>query len=504
MDDQTHGHLRDKQALLKFVVGLLMVTAILKTLASTTADPDLWGFLAFGRLFWESRRFPYQDVFSYVPTLDPWVYHEWLTGVCFYPLYQTLGAPGLQLLKYGCGLATAGLVYLTARKRGADPLSAVMVLWMVQLFLAMGYSPVRAQVFTYGFFALYLYLLEDARQRGRWRGLWFLIPLQVIWCNLHGGFLAGLGLLGLYALGEALSRRPFRPYLGALLGSGLATLINPYGMEYWHYILRAVSMPRPEITEWVSLYRAYQMGFPKEPMGYFLGMVAFSGFLAWWARWREITPALALAVTLYLGLKHQRHQVFFLLLAGGYLPVLLTGYFGVLKSRPRVMAAGHRLGTKIPTLLVIFLTVLWGCQFLSRAPLSLKIPAVPGTGTKNEIYYPVAAVDYLEKRGLGGKMLIDFNWGEFAIWTLYPRCRVALDGRYETVYPDKVSEKYFDFIYGRPNWRQFLEAYPPDLVLLDIRSQAYPLMAGESEWRQVYADSGCALFLREGVDAPHP
>lgn len=40
---------------------------------NSIADPDLWGYLSFGHLFWQGHKFPYQDVFSYVPTLNPWV-----------------------------------------------------------------------------------------------------------------------------------------------------------------------------------------------------------------------------------------------------------------------------------------------------------------------------------------------------------------------------------------------------------------------------------------------
>jgi hypothetical protein len=77
-------------------VFLALLFFVLERLTNTTPDPDLFGYLAFGKLFWETGRFPYQDVFSYVPTLKLWVYHEWLTGVLFYPLYQSLGVPGLQ------------------------------------------------------------------------------------------------------------------------------------------------------------------------------------------------------------------------------------------------------------------------------------------------------------------------------------------------------------------------------------------------------------------------
>lgn len=77
---------------LKACVLSVLITYMLAVLSSLkAADPDLWGYLAIGRLFWQSKSFPYRDVFSYIPNLT-WVYHEWLTGVMFYPLYQTLGS----------------------------------------------------------------------------------------------------------------------------------------------------------------------------------------------------------------------------------------------------------------------------------------------------------------------------------------------------------------------------------------------------------------------------
>ena len=73
-----------------------------------------------------------------------------------------------------------------------------------------GFSPVRAQVFTYFFSALTLFVLENFRiNRGRVTFL-FLGLIFAAWANLHGGFVAGLGLIGLYTLGVALARRPFK------------------------------------------------------------------------------------------------------------------------------------------------------------------------------------------------------------------------------------------------------------------------------------------------------
>jgi hypothetical protein len=367
---------------------------------------------------------------------------------------------------------------------------------LVHGFLTIGYSPVRAQVFTYAFFALTLYLLESARLTGRWAGLGLLIPLQIFWCNLHGGFLAGLGLIFMYAVGEACSRRRYFPYVAAFLLSGLATLINPYGLDYWRYLYMAISMPRPEITEWASFWQALRGGAPLGPFLSFLGILLIVTYLGLPLKWREMTPILALGLTAYLGIKHLRHQVFFLLLAGAYLPTLLTAYIQKAPDDARLMRVAHRFGGKIPAFLGLLVSLILGYLVVSAAPLSFKVPARPESMSKSNIYYPAGALNFIEKQRLTGTLLTDFDWGEYLIWHLYPRCRVALDGRFETVYPHSVCRLYFDFLYARKNWRRFLENYPPDMILIDRRAKIYALLNPEPLWQEVYNDSGCALFVR--------
>lgn len=476
-------------------VSLLCVSILLNALATATADPDLWGYLAFGRLFWEEQRFPYKDVFSYVPTLDPWVYHEWLTGVLFYPIYKTLGGQGLQAIKYVLGLATAVLLYVTARGRRAHPLAAALVLVLLQAFLVIGYSPVRAQVFTYFFFALTLYVVEHARRTGRWRLLAALVPIQILWCNLHGGFLSGLGLVALYAAGEAISRRPFLPYVAILAVSGLATLINPYGLDYWIYLAKAVSMPRPDITEWRSFLEALETGILSTVEVFYVGAaVLFALFLGVWSHWKERTALVVLSLAFYLAFSHIRHQVFFLMLLVAYLPALLTCYGKEVVSRPRVAAFWSRCRAGVWVPLAVLLTAFNGYQFASREPFSLKTPHKPSGGSGKDFYYPVGAIDYIANRGLSGRLLTPFGWGEYALWRLYPACKVAFDGRYETVYPEEVSRLYFRFFRGTPRSADFLERYPPEMVLVEARSDLAGFFESDPRWEKVYADDASVLF----------
>lgn len=493
--------LKDKRILIRLSCGLLLALFIVNRVAIINADPDLWGYLAFGKLFWNSSRFPYQDVFSYLPTLHLWVYHEWLTGVFFYPIYKFLGFSGLQFLKYSFALATMALVYITARKRGGRRLaSALFIILIMRGFIYYGYSPVRAQIFTYFFFALTLYLLETSRLTGSWRRLWLLVPIQILWCNLHGGFLAGLGLMALYALGEAISRRPYLPYLGVLVLSGLATLINPYGLHYWHYLIQAVTMPRPQIWEWGSIYHLYRTGnISIDEIINLLVMVILTLILAWRNHWRELTPGLCLGLVMYLGLTHIRHMVFVYLLMGAYLPLLLNIYLEGLQSHRKLAGVWDRYH-RHPGLVLAVIAVgvgFFAYLFSQKAPFSLRILALPASARAVPgNYYPLGAVNYIQSHGLSGKLLSEFGWGEYLIWTLHPRCYVSPDGRYETVYPKEVAKQFLTWDLGDVNWRTFLNRYPPDMILIDSRSRIYRQIHRASHWRQAYADAGCALFLR--------
>jgi hypothetical protein len=487
---------KSREFAIKAVLFFFFLSSVLVLLVNNIADPDLWGYLSFGRLFWQSKTFPYHDVFAYTPTLNLWVYHEWLTGVLYYPLYKALGAPGLEALKYALALGTMGLVYLTARMRGAYPLAAALFVLIILGGARFGYSPVRAQVFTFFFFALSLYVLERARLKGiSWS--FYLLPLiQPLWCNLHGGFLTGLGLIAIYSLGEFIARRPWRPYIVVFFLSSLFTLVNPYGLEYWQYLARAVTMPRPDIAEWASVFDAFRAHAANFALIIYLLTLCLAGLFAMWrSHWRDVTATLALVATLVLALNHIRHLPFFLILAGAYLPVCLTANLDYLRSRAILQRLWGLASLKGAVLMVFCaFTLLNFFSFFTGHPFSLRLPQQK-ISQKLDAYYPVNAVSFIKKQGLHGKILAKFIWGEYLIWELYPQCKVAFDGRYETVYPTEIEEKYSDFHYARPQWRQFLEDYPPNLILLDKRDKIANLILEDPHWRQVYFDSNFVLFM---------
>lgn len=453
------------------------------------ADTDLWGYLAFGRVFWETGQFPYHDLFAYTPTKEPWVYHEWLTGILYYYIYQHTGNAGLQLLRYSLVLVTIYLIYLTAVKRGATPLSACIALAPSMLLISFGYVPVRAQMFTYFFFILTVYILESARLGQRWLILSWLLPVQILWCNLHGGFVAGIGLIGLYAAGEGLSGRKYLPILSAGILAAAATFINPYGVKYWLYIFQAVFMPRPEITEWVSVIGAIKKDIYAFP-AYLFAVMAFLSLVCCLLRRRQdYVDILVMAAMIFLGISHVRHTVFLGLIFGAYVPLLLSEHWRVLKERKASLQAKSWIPGSVFVCLILLIHLL-----INPFRIPPLVPSFMITASQSR--YPVGALNWIMQNGLKGNILPLFDWGEFIIWNCYPDCRVAMDGRYETVYEEHVHREYFDFLYARPTWRVFLEKYPHEMILVHSRIKIADLLKQEKGWRIAYGDQGSLLFIR--------
>jgi len=364
--------------------------------------------------------------------------------------------------------------------------------------LQLSYSPVRAQIFTYCFLALSIYLLERARILGRPWGLMILIPLQILWANLHGGFLAGLGMIFLYALGQALTRRSWPPYLLTLVPATLVTLINPYGVEYWSYIYQAVTMPRPQITEWASLWTVLLNGKDNTLLVYIGLTIAFTLCIALRTKGQDFTSWLVLAVTALLGIKHQRHLAFFLLAAGSYLPPFFNTYIDKWAELPKLSSLWDRLGKILPTMVLSAVSLVLFIPWINKSPWTIEVPAAPDE--KNPIYYPTGALSFIKAHQMSGKVLTEFDWGEYLLWNLYPQCLIAIDGRFETVYPPEVCEKYWDFKYARQDWRGFLTDYRPDFILIYRHSKVYPLLSREPGWQEIYGDEYTALFgVRDGI-----
>ena len=462
------------------VWGFLLLSSIAYFFSINEADNDLWGHVLFGSQIIATGAVAHVDAYSYTVAGQPWMNHEWLSQVVLAAAYRWLGSPGLLLLKFGVATLTFLLVFKMIRRRSATPFIWGSVSLLAVAVLARGFA-IRPQIFTYCGAALTLWLIDRYRS-GRTRALLWFPLLFVVWANLHGGFVLGLGILAFFACAQLLSNRStaWRPWL-ALVVSVAATALNPYGPRLLLYIWNELSRAHP-ITEW-------QRAAPTDvaQLVFFAMFAALVLTLPLRRQWRETgwEALLALGVGV-LALRHQRHTPVFALCAAAPLAAQLESAKAWLTARSTFAlshAAQRIIGVGITALAVLQLSLTGARLWRDR----LHVVFDPRD-------YPVAAVRALRATGASLNLAVPLDWGEYALWFLAPQVKVSIDGRFATVFNEQVVADNFDFFSSAPTWRRLLDQYPTDAVLLPA-GWSSPLQR-EPGWQRIYGDDVAEVYVR--------
>lgn len=467
-------------------IGILCLSVtliILARLTNTSADPDLWGYISFGRDFWESG-FSWRDTNSYLPTKEMWIYHEWLAGVSYYQLLDDWGYSALQLYKYFVGFVTAGFILAVSKRTGANLISSLIGLLIISPMFSLSYSPIRAQVFTHLFLVTlwFVLLLEDE--------LSFLLRLAVtlvvslFWVNLHGGYIAGLILLSIWVgIGIFNEKNPKRDILFVIVFLA-ASFLNPYGLTYWNGIFAELEVARPDIPEWWSLFQAFN--HPEYRTGAIhLSVVLVLGLVAILCGGKKnLRKAAMLLATGIMAILHIRHESLFLLAFGSFVPGLIWERSTAIREY-----LGNSAIIKNAFLIaLVFVSLQTTLQNLKKSGLELSLDE-----------YPVGAVTYLKQNHIDGNILTELDWGSYIVWELGEKSKIAIDGRYTTVFDSSVINQYLDFLYGRGDVEEFWTKYNHTIVILRPNSVAGAFVSKDSNWQKVFVDEKAEVFIKKDL-----
>jgi hypothetical protein len=449
-----------------FYISLLTVVFIL-TFITHTPDYDFWARLAVGSIFFQTGWVPHHDIFSYVPTKTQWIDHEWGASVIFYGAAKFLGVWGIFLLKAVIIFLVLLLIIKTIRLQKNTSSVGIVYIMLLGLSLFPGVGAViRCQMFTYLFFALWLYQLENIRKNNN-KNLWIFPVTMLFWVNMHGGFITGIGLIVIYAVGEMLNRKNpvrFLIILGMILP---VTLINPYGVDFWKYIIEASLMPRPTVPEWHPI----RLGGPNQlimglQVHYLIGFFIFLVFTIA-AVCRQIlkkekpdwTKYLLTVVLLYIGWSHQRHIIFFVIAMAALFYNQYIEFFSFVKTElgKLLRVKKHKVWKLINQ---SFGYVLLISLFIRILPL-LQFDIV-----LNPKQYPFGSFEFIRQNKLSGNLATTFVWSSYAFWKLYPQCKVLVDGRYEEVYTNAVFDDAIQLSFKSGTWDEVVHKYSTDILVL--------------------------------------
>jgi hypothetical protein len=496
---------------LTVIAALLLLYFTLAGRTKLFNDADTLWHIAVGRITLESGLIS-EDHFSFTRHGQWWVANQWLAE-CMLAVADWLGGfDGVLVLTVT--VLTATYLALSYRwiAQGFDPL---LTLTFVALILSASAYTINARphIVSIGLLGVVFALLRDVEDgRRRPAQLAWLVPVFVVWSNLHGGVLGGLGTFVLAAAAWTVQwfRRATAPISNGrdagvlwlcVVGCSLALFATPYGMDSlkaWRVIM---SMSLPDlIIEHAPLHPGRIEGM----LAILLCFVYLAVFAATPRAWSRPTFWLPL-VWFLLTYSRIRHAPLFAIVAGIAMADLLpqSRLAPWLERRRWLRADQRRPGAVVVHVAAVvlimtaplFVAAIWlehaGPLPLIGAGWARPTPRVwPG-----ELIEPLT--EYAEEHRDGTPVFNEPILGGFLIYN-FPKLRVFIDGRCE-LYGEEFLQ---DFVAA---WRdpsrvgRWQAEFGFHAALIEAGSPLRSYLDSSSQWRLVAEAPAAAFYRREGT-----
>lgn len=497
----------------------LIFMAVLTVLTFTALSVRLLGdagigwHIRTGQQIFSVHTIPRVDPFSASMAGKPWFAWEWLYDVAVGWLDSVAGLNGVVWLTAFVIAATFGWLFRLLVIRGTNFFFALF-LTLLALSASTIHFLARPHVFSWLFTLAWFWIL-DSTERNALRGLhdrgdrvlWLLPVLMMIWVNVHGGFLLGVVLLGIFwlsALWILLSAKESRiesialrfaagNLLRSLTWVGLlsivASLVNPYGWKLYQHIYGYLtdSFLMDHIDEFQS------PNFRGVAQKCFLALLLVAvAALAVRGRGLRLSNVLVALFAVYAGLTASRNlpisAILLAMIVGPLAPAIGIGdRFAGSKSAIESGLKQHLW----PAIAVIatFVIAIHGGRVGSGQIMNAHF------GPKR---MPIEAVNYLQAHDLGGPVLAPDYWGGYLIYRLYPQVRVVVDDRHD-FYGQEFLKSYVRMIHVEQGWQDFLREQHPRCVLLPRNSALANVLLHTNGWKVTYTDELSIAFVWTGI-----
>jgi hypothetical protein len=441
-------------------------------------DPDTQWQITVGQWILDHHAVPQTDVYSFTMRGQPWISTQWLAQVAYAKVFGWFGWTGPVVLAAGASATTFALLARFLGRTLSE--SATLVFVTVAIALTAPHTLARAHVLAFPVMVMWIGgLIAAADKHGA--PSFRLLPLMVLWANLHGGFVFGLMMIAPIGLDAVLnaekSARKSLVLQWAAFGFGAlaAGCCTPYG---WNSLLAsqkilALGSALPLITEWRAMDFTHLRPFEICLLGA-IGLVLYRGI--------TLPP---LRILMLLGLLHMS-------LAQGRAAEILALIAPLIIAAPLARQIGgaetssHDAMTPARRALILAVAVAMVAGTIAIASVHRFAPY---TGNS-----PVAAVAALKKLNLE-RVLNDYDFGGYLIAS---GVSPFIDGRTE-LYGEKffVDHNAASGLMEPDNLFRLLEEYKIEATLLRTQSAATKLLDHIDGWQKVYADEIATIHLRK-------
>ncbi len=465
-------------------------------------DTDTWWHLRSGQVFMDEGSILTKDIFSHTRIDEEWVNHSWGSQIVLYGAYKLTGGDGdptdtgtIGLALFTALLATGGMAIIY-RMCAGNVYSRMFVLVIGAATAAAFWSP-RPQMFSFVLSTLTLYIIYLYKYKAVNR-IWFIPILMIVWVNLHAGFAIGFIFLFGFMIGEAIGKlmAPQDEHTltwQQLRNLGIATLIgivalsiNPFGPQMIIYPFRTAGIQ--VLNLFIQEWRSPDFKNPQTwPYLILLGTIIVMGSRTrQQMAWSDLT---LVAGTAALALWSSRNLAVFAVVAT---PVLSRQIDAWLTEHEWQIAPAQDITPGMARLNWLFLgIVVLGA--LAKIGTTLAPENVKETHTD---FLPVEAVTYLQEHQPPGPIFNDYNWGGYFIFVL-PEYQVFVDGRTD-LYGDDFLKSYIRAILGAEEWREPLDDYDINLVVVQNESALATLLReNPTTWSLTHEDEMAIIFERQ-------
>ena len=449
-------------------------------------DPDTWLHDRVGRDILSTHICPARDTYSFTAPGTEWMAYEWLADVALAGVKRAAGFEGWMELLFSLAGGMTLLIYYYAYLACRNPKAAFAATALV-LPLAGVWFTLHPQLCGYVFLVITLICLEHFRQ-GRRAWLWLLPLVFLVWVNTHGTFIFGLAALVIYWLsglvelraGCLLARRwsvTERIQMAAVaLASLLACCITPYGTRLLTYPAELVLM-QPAMT-------ANMVSWQSIPFNVWHGQL----FLAY------VLLFITAAAVFETPIRLEALALFFLAvvmtaLHARALPLFAIVFAPMLASLLARWAPRYEPDKDLSALnafLIIAIVAGVARGFPSEAKLSATLSE----------HHPQGAASYLRAHPETRGMFNELSWGGYLLDSLGPEQRVFIDCRIDIYEYTDVFEDYLQIMKVAPETLWLLEKYHVHACLMASQARLATLLGTLPEWKKVYGDRMCVLFVR--------
>jgi hypothetical protein len=505
------------------------------------ADADIGWHIRTGEQILATHSLPRTDPFSSTMQGQPWFAWEWLYDILLGILHQACGLNGVVWL---CALLVAAilaLLFSQLLQRGTGlPLAVVLMLLAEAASTIHLYA--RPHIVSWLFSLLWFIALDqwERCERGilpRWIP-WFFPASMLLWVNLHGGWLFGMALLGIYtfaAFVESVRARDAvaairaahraRAMAAAWVASAAATLVNPFGWRLHAHIYRYLGdrylmnlideFRSPDFHGWAQRCFAVIL---------VLVLIAFAGNrlsgnpLSDNRKKLRLSHLLVVLLAAYAGFYSSRNlpvsSMLLVLVAG---PILWENFVS-LADKPgawqwlrngaaRISKFSDRMGAQerqlrghlwpVVSVALAFAICLQGGWLGSRQLIHAQLIHAQFDPQK----MPVAAVTFLQREFQGKQPSTEpvFStdaWGGYLIYRMHSERKVIVDDRHD-LYGSGRMRQYLILTKAEPGWQSVLEQWQIRTALLPAGSTLANLLRElPQDWRVAYEDKVAVVFER--------